>query len=153
MRKLRTIGSYALLHKWSSSGGVHASALLSAAMFFVATLPAEAARNVTFASGPGHINCGTWIFTARGFGVAKTTLTITATNTPGSPGTMVIGSMTNKNNFAKSAAIPYQLSGPTESSSITVVLRVKGPAGNSATTNLYISPGTPFSWGPSTYCP
>ncbi len=155
MSMLRTTSSYAFLHKCSFiRGRVHAIALLSVAVFFVATLQAEAARSVTFAAGPGHIDCGTFIFTATGFGVAKTKLTITATNTPGSPGSKVIGHMSNKANFAKSAAIPYQLSGSTAGSSGTnVVIRVTGPAGNFATTNLFLEPSTPFTWGSSTYCP
>ena len=155
MRKQRATGSCGLLHVCISIlGHVHAIAVLSVAVFFFATLPAMAARSVTFDSGPSGIDCGTFVFTATGFGVAKTKLTITAKNTPGSPASMVIGHMTNSKNFAKSAAIPYLLGGSTAGSGGTnIVIRVTGPAKNYAITNLFLEPYTPFSWGSSTYCP
>jgi hypothetical protein len=125
-------------------------ALFSAAALCVASVPAQAANNrrvsVTYdISFPG---CGGNVkVTARGFGKASTTLTIYATNTPGTPGMMWLGTAQNKNNFAK-ASIPwdYSSTGAEGSSGAAITITVIGPKGGSAKTILNWPAFTNFGW-------
>ena len=105
-------------------------ALFSTAALCLASVPAQASRSVSLSAGPACTNGGTLDVTARGFGNAKTTLTIYATNTGGIPGTVVIGHATNSKNYAKASIEWYW--GAQALSKTIVTIKVVGPAGNSA---------------------
>jgi hypothetical protein len=105
-------------------------------------------RTVELTNGSGSLCGGHVVVTARGFGSAATTLTVYAIGTPGQPGKTKIGTMKNKNDFAK-VAIPWYFGYQTLTGG-NVTIRVVGPEGNSAKDSFSLSAYDNFTWGP---CP
>ena len=105
-------------------------------------------RTVPLTNGTGTLCGGHIVVTARGFGSAATTLTVYAIGTPGQSGKTKIGTMKNKNDFAK-VAIPWYFGYQTLTGA-NVIIRVVGPAGNSAKSSFALAAFDNFTWGP---CP
>ena len=123
-------------------------ALLAVAALCVASVPAQAARSVSVSIYSSPLCGGNINVTARGFGKATTTLTIYAKNTPGTPGTMWIGTAKNSGNYAK-ASIAWNPSstGPVGFSGAAITITVVGPKNNSAKTILNWPGFMNFGWG------